>query len=106
MAFFMFNGMPIAPSLALSVMKPCKHKGKTMASCDYPDCYNKKFIAEAIKLAEEMLRMAEKGILSCKDDSCLLLYGVIRDCGYKIRKTVEEEQAYTMQNTNRQNLLH
>jgi hypothetical protein len=77
-----------------------------MESCAYPDCSNKKFITDAIKLAEEMLRMAENGILSCEDDSCLLLYGVIRDCGYKIRKTVEEEQVYTRQNANRQNVLH
>ena len=77
-----------------------------MESCAHPDCSNKKLITDAIKLAEEMLRMAENGILSCKDDSCLLLYGIIRDCGYKIRKTVEEEQVYTRQNSNRQNVLH
>ena len=47
---------------------------------------------EAMKLAEKMLLMADLGFETCEDDSCLLIYGVIRDCGYKIRKTVEQEQ--------------
>lgn len=56
------------------------------------NCKNKKLILEAMKLAEKMLLMSEQGVVSCNDDSCWLLFGVIRDCGYKIRRTIEEEQ--------------
>ena len=55
-------------------------------------CQNKKLIIEAMKLAEKMLMMSDHGTVTCEDDSCLLIYGVIRDCGYKIRRTIEEEQ--------------
>lgn len=77
-----------------------------MEPCAYPNCTNKDFIMDAIKLAGKMLRMAEDGILTCEDDSCLLLYGVIRDCGYKIRRTAEQEQDYGQLKGNHQKVLH
>ena len=77
-----------------------------METCTYLNCTNKKFITEAMDLAEKLLRMAEKGILTCEEDSCLILYGVIRDCGYKIRRTVEQERGYSLQKGNLQQLLH
>jgi hypothetical protein len=78
-----------------------------MESCAYTtNCTNKKFITEAMNLSEKLLKMAEKGILTCEDDSCLTLYGVIRDCGYKIRRTVEQEGGFSLQKKNLQKLLH
>jgi hypothetical protein len=76
-----------------------------METCAYTHLANKKFILDAKNLAEKLLRTAEEGILSCKDDSCLVLYGVIRDCGYKIRRTVEQEQDQSQQNGNLRHLL-
>lgn len=55
------------------------------------NCKNEKLIGEAIKLSEKMLSMAENGTVACEDDSCLLIFGVIRDCSYKIRRTIREE---------------
>jgi hypothetical protein len=46
---------------------------------------------DAMKLAEKMLVMVKDGVPECEDDSCLMIYGIIRDCGYKIRRTVEQE---------------
>ena len=77
-----------------------------MESFAYFNCTNRKFIAEAMRLAEELLRTAENGIHTCKDDGCLILYGTIRDCGYKIRRTVEQERSYSQQKDNLQQLLH
>jgi hypothetical protein len=51
-----------------------------------------KAIIEATTLSENMLKIAERGFLDCEEDSCILLYGLIRDYGYKIRRTVEQEQ--------------
>ena len=56
------------------------------------NCLETTAITEARKLAEKMLKIAERGFLNCDEDSCMLLYGVIRDCGYKIRRTVEQER--------------
>ena len=67
-----------------------------METCAYTQFANAKFILEAMNLADKLLRTAEEGILTCKDDSCLALYGVIRDCGYKIRRTVEQERDQTL----------
>ena len=77
-----------------------------MDSFTYADCTNKKAITEAMKLAEKLLRMAEKGVPNCNDDCCLLIYGVIRDCGYKIRRTVKQEQFSILQKGNRHQVLH
>jgi hypothetical protein len=55
------------------------------------NCKNQNLIAEAVKLSEKMLFMAENGTLACEDDGCLLIFGIIRDCGYKIRRTIREE---------------
>jgi hypothetical protein len=76
-----------------------------MGTCAYTHFANKKFILEAMNLAEKLLRTAEDGILTCKDDSCLALYGVIRDCGYKIRRTVEQEQDQNLQKGNLRHVL-
>ncbi len=63
-----------------------------MEYCANSNCANETALTEAMKLAENMLKLAEKGMFTCEDDSCLMLYGTIRDCGYKIRRTVEQEQ--------------
>ena len=55
-------------------------------------CKNTNLIVDAMKLADKMLVMAQNGVTECEDDSCMLIYGIIRDCGYKIRRTVEQEQ--------------
>jgi len=55
-------------------------------------CQNTRLIEDAIKLADKMLSMAQNGVPKCEDDRCMIIYGIIRDCGYKIRKTVEQEQ--------------
>jgi hypothetical protein len=76
-----------------------------METCVYTHCTNKVFILEVMNLAEKLLQTAEKGIVTCKDDSCLVLYGVIRDCGYKIRRTVEQERDQSLQKGNQRHIL-
>ena len=77
-----------------------------MESCTYLTNTRKDFVLDAIELSERMLLMAEKGIRTCEDDSCLLLYGIIRDCGYKIRRTVEEERVSCPLNGKNQKVLN
>jgi hypothetical protein len=76
-----------------------------MESSVYSCCDNKTLFLEAVKLAEKLLRTAEKGIVTCEDDSCLVLTGVIRDCGYKIRRTVEQERSSDLHKNNGQHLM-
>ena len=39
-----------------------------------------------------MLILADMGDLDSEDDGCRVLYGVVRDCAYKIRAQAERER--------------
>ena len=77
-----------------------------MGSYANTNCANEAALTEAMKLAEKMLKLAEKGMFTCEDDSCLMVYGIIRDCGYKILRTVDEEKFCVLQRGGRQRILH
>ncbi|MCD6261826.1 MAG: hypothetical protein J7J52_02230 [Deltaproteobacteria bacterium] len=49
-------------------------------------------IKETIKLTEKMLSLAERGEQAMEDNGCALLYSVLRDSGYKIKKLAEQEK--------------
>ena len=50
-----------------------------------------KQILKALDLWRWLIILADVGEGDAKDDSCILLYSVIRDCAYKIRKQAEAE---------------
>ena len=39
-----------------------------------------------------MIILADEGQAAAQDDGCRLLYGVLQDCAYKLRKKAEEEK--------------
>jgi hypothetical protein len=43
-------------------------------------------------MARRLNLLADHGEADCDDDSCAVLYGVIRDCAYKIRGRAEHER--------------
>jgi len=51
-----------------------------------------KNIRESLSLAKELIGFADHGQAESKDDGCLLLYGLVRDCGYRIREEAEREK--------------
>ncbi len=52
-----------------------------------------KNLLEAIQLAEKLLELSERGDSEREDTGCGILFGVIRDNAYKIRKLAEKEIA-------------
>ena len=44
------------------------------------------------KLNEKMLCLANKGEKLAKDDSCLVLYSIIRDNAYRIQKQILDDK--------------
>jgi len=50
-------------------------------------------IKTTLKLANSLLELAEKGDLERDDVGCGVLYGIVRDAAYKIRKVAEMEKA-------------
>jgi hypothetical protein len=52
------------------------------------ECLNK-----TLKLAELMLKLADEGDAVREDVGCGVLYGVLRDAAYRIKKLAEAERA-------------
>lgn len=42
-------------------------------------------ISTILELADRMIVISEQGFGSCEDDGCLLLNGLVRECGYRLR---------------------
>ncbi len=53
------------------------------------DCMQR--LLAAMELAEEMIRMTDRVENVCDDDGCLVVFGVIKDCAYKIKKAAQRE---------------
>ena len=49
-------------------------------------------IKNTLKLAKNMISLAEKGDAEREDTGCGILYGVLLDSAYKIRKIAEVEK--------------
>jgi hypothetical protein len=54
-------------------------------SCD-------KNIKNTLNIAEEMIKVADKGDIDREDIGCGVLYGVLRDAAYKVKKLAEKEK--------------
>jgi len=59
--------------------------GQRMKPCD-------ESIRKILKLAEEMLELADEGDAVREDTGCGVLYGVLRDSAFKIKKLAEAER--------------
>ena len=55
-----------------------------------PLCNN--HIRKALEMARQLIILADQGDLDSEDDGCRVLYGVVRDCAYKIRAQAERER--------------
>lgn len=44
-----------------------------------------------IQVTNELISLADKGQAECTDDNCMSLYGLAKDCGYRIRTSAERE---------------
>jgi hypothetical protein len=51
-----------------------------------------KGIIKSLDLAKEMLLLSDEGDALREDSGCGVLYGIIRDSAYKIKKMAEEER--------------
>ena len=48
-------------------------------------------LVRLIRLTREMLALADEGDRDRNDDSCGILYGILRDMAYRLRNLAEEE---------------
>jgi hypothetical protein len=54
------------------------------------DDYNEN-IRALIQVATELIIVADKGQAECTDENCMSLYGLTKDCGYRIRTAARRE---------------
>ena len=54
-------------------------------------CVNTMYVRRAMRAAQELTLLADEGEAETHDDGCAVLFGVIRDCAYKIRSQAERE---------------
>ena len=51
-----------------------------------------KHIRETLELVKKLNLLADQGDLDSEDDGCRVLFGVVRDCAYKLRAQAERER--------------
>jgi hypothetical protein len=51
-------------------------------------------VRRAIELAGDMKNLADEGEVQAPDGGCAVLFGVIRDCAYRIQGRAEQEAEY------------
>ncbi|UKL13898.1 PAS domain S-box protein [Dissulfurimicrobium hydrothermale] len=51
-----------------------------------------KLIDMALEMVRDMIILADRADADCQNDGCRLLFGVIRDCAYRIRMEIERER--------------
>jgi len=51
------------------------------------------YIEQSLRIARRLLALADGGDSTRDDDGCGILFGVLRDCAYKIRRQALREQA-------------
>jgi len=56
-----------------------------MKSCD-------EILLKTIEMASSLLRLADEGDANREDNGCGVLYGMVRDSAYKIRRLAEAEK--------------
>ncbi|MBW2437869.1 MAG: hypothetical protein JRF29_11360 [Deltaproteobacteria bacterium] len=49
-------------------------------------------IIRTLSLVEEMMALADQGDADREDNGCGILYGVLRDSAYKLKKLAEDER--------------
>jgi hypothetical protein len=49
-------------------------------------------IINTLKLVDEMIDLADRGDADREDNGCGILYGVLRDSAFKLKKLAEEER--------------
>ena len=53
-------------------------------------------IQSTLQLVDEMIKLADRGDLDREDTDCGILYGILRDAAYKLKRLAEVEKAKHM----------
>lgn len=65
-----------------------QNPGRTMKERDTSD----RHLMEALRIAQDLIALADQGEADSEDDGCRILYGLMRDCGYRLRREALRER--------------
>ena len=51
------------------------------------------YVRDIMKITRQMIIVADDGEANCDNDNHAVLFGVVRDCAYKIKKQIESENS-------------
>jgi hypothetical protein len=55
------------------------------------DILEKDNVCIANEIAQELIEAANFNEEKCENDTCFLVYGILRDCGYQVKKIIGEK---------------
>ncbi|MFO8089226.1 MAG: hypothetical protein R6U13_05265 [Desulfatiglandaceae bacterium] len=62
-------------------------------------------LLKTIEMASSMLKLADEGDANREDNGCGVLYGLVRDCAYKIKRLAETEKEAHIRNASSGDLI-
>jgi len=51
-----------------------------------------KYVRQTLDMVKKMINLADRAEMGCQDYSSTVLFGVVRDCAYKIKGRAEDER--------------
>ncbi len=75
----------------ISILMKNREKKKLQDQCN-------EYIKQALESSRKLIILADEGEAHSVDDGCAVLYGVVRDCAYKIRAEAEREKQVHIEN--------
>lgn len=74
------------PVRSIRTLEPASDWGrKNVHKCN-------RHILDVLELSRQLIIVADEGERDAEDDSCVVLYGVVRDCAYRMRCRAEQER--------------
>ncbi len=52
----------------------------------------KRHIQQLLALSQQLIDLSVAGSDTARDEGCLLLFGIVQDCAWKMRRAAREEQ--------------
>jgi hypothetical protein len=79
-------GTGLATTKQVFLVSPRKEETKEM------NPKRDRYIVQALEFARRMSALADKAECESDDDGCMVLFGHVRDCAYKIKALAEHER--------------
>lgn len=56
------------------------------------------YLVETIRMTHAMINLADRGEENCTDSGCAVVYGILRDSAYRVKREAERERDNHLRN--------